>query len=160
MREISLCISQNHFNSSGGWILARKRNHGGDDDMEEMDDDAPAAGGQRDDDDDSDDEDTIDLDSAEEEEEDDDDVDDEDEDDDVAAKTVEEIEARRLFQVEAEEIMEHLTLDDVKEVLQENDMDVSDAPKLKKILQDVVAHADVSTMEEAWEEALIRLEES
>jgi len=140
--------------------LARKRNHGGDDDMEEMDDDAPAAGGQREDDDDSDDEDTIDLDSAEEEEEDDDDVDDEDEDDDVAAKTVEEIEARRLFQVEAEEIMEHLTLDDVKEVLQENDMDVSDAPKLKKILQDVVAHADVSTMEEAWEEALIRLEES
>ena len=140
--------------------MARKRNHGGDDDMEEMDDDAPAAGGQRDDDDDSDDEDTIDLDSAEEEEEDDDDVDDEDEDDDVAAKTVEEIEARRLFQVEAEEIMEHLTLDDVKEVLQENDMDVSDAPKLKKILQDVVAHADVSTMEEAWEEALIRLEES
>lgn len=140
--------------------MARKRNHGGDDDMEEMDDDAPAAGGQREDDDDSDDEDTIDLDSAEEEEEDDDDVDDEDEDDDVAAKTVEEIEARRLFQVEAEEIMEHLTLDDVKEVLQENDMDVSDAPKLKKILQDVVAHADVSTMEEAWEEALIRLEES
>ena len=136
--------------------MARKRNHD-EDDVEEMDDDAPAAGGG--DDDDSDDEDTIDLDSAEEEEEDDDDVDDEDEDDDAAAKTVEEIEARRLFQVEAEEIMEHLTLDDVKEVLQENDMDVSDAPKLKKILQDVVAHADVSTMEEAWEEALIRLEE-
>src|SRR5258708_5323609 len=90
-----------------------------------------------DDDLDDDDEDTIDLDKAEEEE-DDDDVDDDDDDDEKAKDSVEEIERKRLFQAQAEEVLETLTMDDVKEVLKENEMDVNLAPKLKKALLEVV----------------------
>ncbi|HET9870530.1 MAG TPA: hypothetical protein VFR02_08555 [bacterium] len=129
--------------------MARKSDHD-EDELEDLEDDF------EDDDEDGDDEDdTIDLDSAEEEEEDDDDDEDDEEDD-----SVESIEARRLFQSEAEEILEHLTLDDVTEVLRENDLEVGDAPKLRRFLQEVVAEGEVTTMEEAWEEALTRLEES
>jgi hypothetical protein len=136
--------------------LARKGNHD-EEDVEDLEDDDAAA--VEADEDDDEDEDTIDLDSAEEEEEDDDDEDDED-DEKVTNDSVEKIEARRLFQGEAEEILEHITLDDVTEVLRENDMEVEDAPKLKRFLHEVVAEGEVVSMEEAWEEALTRLEES
>ena len=135
--------------------MARKSNHD-EDDVEDIDDDDAVAG--KEDDDEDDDEDTIDLDSAEKEEEDDDD-DDEDEDEENKV-SVEKLEARRLFQGEAEEILEHITLEDVTEVLRENDMDVEDAVKLKRFLHEVVAEGEVTSMEEAWEEALTRVEES
>jgi hypothetical protein len=143
------------LNPIGGFILARKSNHD-EDDIEDLDDDDAAA--DEEDDEDDDDEDTIDLDSAEKEEEDDDD--DEDDDEEEKNKSVEKIEARRLFQGEAEEILDHITLEDVTEVLRENEMDVEDAPKLKRFLHEVVAEGEVVSMEEAWEEALTRLEES
>ncbi len=137
--------------------MARKGNH--DEDEFEEEDDLDAAEEDDDDDDDLDDEDddTIDLDSAEKEEKEDDDDEDDDEDD---KRSVEKIEARRLFQGEAEEILEHITLEDVTEVLRENEMEVEDAPKLKRFLHEVVAEGEVVSMEEAWEEALTRLEES
>ncbi|MGH7739578.1 MAG: hypothetical protein ACREL1_05475 [bacterium] len=131
--------------------MARKSNHD-EDDLEDADD-VPAAQ-----DDTEDDEDTIDLDSAKEEEDDDDDEDEDDEDEED--DSVEKIEVRRFFQSEAEEIMEHLTLEDVSEVLRENEMDVADAPKLKRFLHEVVAEGEVANMEAAWQEALTRLEES
>ncbi len=136
--------------------MARKSNHD-EDDIEDLDDDDAVAG--EEDEDDDDDEDTIDLDSAEKEEEDDDD-DDDDDDEEEKNNSVEKIEARRLFQGEAEEILDHITLEDVTEVLRENEMDVEDAPKLKRFLHEVVAEGEVVSMEEAWEEALTRLEES
>ena len=144
------------LNPIGGFILARKSNHD-EDDIEDLDDDDAVAG--EEDEDDDDDEDTIDLDSAEKEEEDDDD-DDDDDDEEEKNNSVEKIEARRLFQGEAEEILDHITLEDVTEVLRENEMDVEDAPKLKRFLHEVVAEGEVVSMEEAWEEALTRLEES
>jgi hypothetical protein len=134
--------------------LARKSNHD-EDDVEDVDDDVAA---DKEDDDVDDDEDTIDLDSAEKEEEDDDDEDEDEEEENKVS--VEKLEARRLFQGEAEEILEHITLEDVTEVLRENDMDVEDAVKLKRFLHEVVAEGEVTSMEEAWEEALTRVEES
>ncbi len=140
--------------------MPRKRH-----DEEEMDDEdieKPKAKEEDDDDDDDlddDDEDTIDLDKAEEEEEDDDDVDDDDEDEEKAGDSVEEIERKRLFQAQAEEVLESLTMEDVKEVLRENEMEVSLAPKLKKALLEVVNEGEVATMDEAWGEAIERLEE-
>jgi len=131
-----------------------------DEDYEE-DDDKPASGRGSDDDDDvdDDDEDTIDLDTAEDEEEDEDDDDEDDEDDDDDAESVDQIERRRLFQAEAEEILEHLTLDDVKEVLVENDLDGGLAAKLKRFLTEVIREGEVDNMDDAWEEAMDRLEE-
>ncbi|HVM33354.1 MAG TPA: hypothetical protein VMU88_09495 [bacterium] len=137
--------------------MARKSNHD-EDELEDDDDDLDAEDGDDDDFDDEDDEDTIDLDSAEKEEK--DDEDDDEDDDEEDGRSVEKIEARRLFQGEAEEILEHITLEDVAEVLRENEMDVEDAPKLKRFLHEVVAEGEVVSMEEAWEEALTRLEES
>lgn len=139
--------------------MPRKSRHEEDNDMNEDDD--VKAGSSRDDDDDDmedDDEDTIDLDTAEDEEEDDDDIDD-DEDDEDDADSVDDIERRRLFQAEAEEILEHLTLDDVREVLSENEMDIALAAKLKKYLAEVVREGEVDNMDDAWEEAMERLEE-
>ena len=133
--------------------MPRKR-HEDEMDEEEMDDKPVKS----DEDEDEDDEDTIDLDSAEDEEDDDDDVDDDD-DEDEDDDTVENLERKRLFQAQAEEVLETLTMEDVKEVLKENDMDVSLAPKLKKALLEVVNEGEVATMDEAWEEAVDRLEE-
>jgi hypothetical protein len=137
--------------------LARKRGH----DEEPMDDDIEDKPVKDDDDedDDDDDEDTIALDEAEEEEDDDDDVDDDDEDEEESGKSVEEIERRRLFQGEAEEILENLTLEDVKEVLKENEMEESLASRLKKLLVEVINEGEVTSMDDAWDEAIERLEE-
>jgi len=133
--------------------LPRKSRHEEDDEMKEDDD---REGNLKDEeDDDEDDEDTIGLDEAEEEEEDDDDDDEEDEEDGSA----DDLERKRLFQGEAEEILENLTLEDVKEVLSENDLDVALAPKLKKILGQVVAEGEATSMDDAWDEALERLQE-
>jgi len=139
--------------------LPRKSRHEDDETLE--DDDAPGSrkGGDNDDDVDDDDEDTIDLDTAEEEEEDDDDVDDDD-DEEKEVVSVDDLERRKLFQTEAEEILEHLTLDDIKEVLSENEQETSLAPKLRKFLVEVIHEGEVDNMDDAWEEALDRLEES
>jgi len=133
--------------------LPRKNGHEEDeledDDLEDDDDDDIE-------DEDDDEEDTIDLDSAEEEEDDDDDDDDDDEEE-AAKVSVEDLERRRLFQHEAEDILESLTLEDVTEVLLENSLDAKQAPKLKKILTEVIREGDMENMDEAWGEALERL---
>jgi hypothetical protein len=131
------------------------------DEDEEIEDDKPASGRKDDDDDsdDDDDEDTIDLDTAEEEEEDDDD-DDEEDDEEAKVVSVDDLERRKVFQSEAEEILEHLTLEDIKEVLSENEQETSLAPKLRKFLVEVIHQGEVDNMDDAWEEALERLEES
>ena len=137
--------------------MARKRGHEEDEEMvddDEMDDKET----DDEDEDDDDDEDTIDLDKAEEEEDDDDDVDDDDEEEE-GTKSVEEIERQRLFQTEAEDFLESLTMDDVREVLKENDLEVSLANKLKKLLVEVINEGEVVSMDEAWEEAIERLED-
>jgi hypothetical protein len=136
--------------------LARKRGHEEEDlmDDDEKEDEVEE---EEEEDEEDDDEDTIDLDKAEEEEEDDDDVDDDDdEEDDESAEL---IERRRLFQIEAEEFLENLTMEDVKEVLSENDMDVTWASRLKKHLVDVINEGEVTSMDDAWEEAMERLED-
>ena len=134
--------------------MPRKRHD--EDEMDDEMDDKPSKAEK--DDEDDDDEDTIDLDSAEEEE-DDDDVDDDDDEDEDDDDSVETLERKRLFQAQAEEVLENLTMDDVKEVLRENEMDLSLAPKLKKALLEVVKECEVATMDEAWIEAVERLEE-
>jgi len=139
--------------------LPRKSRHEDD----ELEDDEPASGRKDDDDDDldgDDDEDTIDLDTAEEEEEDDDDDDDEEDDEEAKVVSVDDLERRKVFQSEAEEILEHLTLEDIKEVLSENEQETSLAPKLRKFLIEVIHQGEVDNMDDAWEEALERLEES
>jgi hypothetical protein len=138
--------------------LPRKSRH----EDEELEDDKPASGRKDDDDDldDDDDEDTIDLDTAEEEEEDEDDDDDEEDDEEAKVVSVDDLERRKVFQSEAEEILEHLTLEDIKEVLSENEQETSLAPKLRKFLVEVIHQGEVDNMDDAWEEALERLEES
>jgi hypothetical protein len=140
--------------------LPRKSRHEDDETLE--DDDAPGSrkGGDDDDDADDDDEDTIDLDTAEEEEEDDDEEEDDEDDEEKAVVSVDDLERRKVFQSEAEEILEHLTLDDIKEVLSENEQETSLAPKLRKFLVEVIHEGEVENMDDAWEEALDRLEES
>jgi len=138
--------------------LARKRGHEDDEEMvdnEEVDDEEVED--EEDDDDDDDDDDTIALDEAEEEEEDDDDDDEDDED--SVKDSVESIERRRLFQTESEELLENLTMDDVREILKENDLDEALAPKLKKLLVEVINEGEVDNLDDAWDEALERLEE-
>ena len=132
------------------------------DEDEEIEDDKPVSGRKDDDDDldDDDDEDTIDLDTAEEEEEDEDDDDDEEDDEEAKVVSVDDLERRKVFQSEAEEILEHLTLEDIKEVLSENEQETSLAPKLRKFLVEVIHQGEVDNMDDAWEEALERLEES
>lgn len=142
--------------------MPRKSRHEDDEKLED-DDDAPGSRKSDDDDDDDlddDDEDTIDLDTAEEEEEDDDDEEDDEDDEKKAVVSVDDLERRKVFQSEAEEILEHLTLDDIKEVLSENEQETSLAPKLRKFLVEVIHEGEVENMDDAWEEALDRLEES
>ena len=139
--------------------MSAKRRHEEDEEMLDDDEREKAVDEDEDEDDDDDDEDTIALDEAEEEEEDDDDVDDDDDDDEDAAESVEDIERKRLFQIEAEEILENLTLDDVKEVLKENELEVGLASRLKKLLVEVINEGDVDNMDDAWDEAVERLEE-
>ena len=137
--------------------MPRKSRH---EDEEALDDDVEKEEDlEEDDDDEEDDEDddTIDLDTAEEEEEDDDDEDDEDDDD--PAVSVDVLEKRRLFQNEAEELMENMTMEDVREVLREADLDEDMAPRLKKILVEVIDEGEAISMDEAWDEALERLED-
>jgi len=137
--------------------LPRKSRHEDD----EMEDDQPASDRKDDDDlDDDDDEDTIDLDTAEEEEEDEDEDDDEEDDEEAKVVSVDDLERRKVFQSEAEEILEHLTIEDLKEVLSENEQETSLAPKLRKFLVEVIHEGEVDNMDDAWEEALDRLEES
>ncbi len=138
--------------------MSPKRRHEEDEEMSD-DDEREKAVDEDEDEDDDDDDDTIGLEEAEEEEEDDDDVDDDDDDEDDAAESVEDIERKRLFQIEAEEILENLTLDDVKEVLKEYEMEASLASRLKKLLVEVINEGDVDTMDDAWDEAVERLEE-
>lgn len=139
--------------------MARKSRH---EDDETIEDDAPTGGRKSDDDDEEDDdeEDTIDLDTAEEEEEDEDDDEEDEDDEEKTAVSVDDLERRKVFQSEAEEILEHLTLDDIKEVLSENEQETSLAPKLRKFLVEVIHEGEVDNMDDAWEEALDRLEES
>ncbi len=142
--------------------MARKRGHEEDEDIrddDEMDDKKTVDDDDDDDDEDDDDDDTIDLDKAEEEEDDDDDVDDDDDDEEDKGKSVEQIERQKLFQAEAEDILESLTMDDVREVLKENDLEEGLASKLKKHLLEVINEGEVVSMDEAWEEAIERLEE-
>ena len=139
--------------------MSPKRRHEEDEETFDDDEREEAADEDEDDEDGDDDEDTIDLDSAEEEEDDDDDVDDDDDEDDDAEESADDLERKRLFQIEAEEVLESLTLDDVKEVLKENELDVKLAPRLKKLLVEVIAEGDVDSMDDAWEEAVERLEE-
>lgn len=139
--------------------MPRKSRHEND----ELEDDQPASGRKDDDDDDDlddDDEDTIDLDTAEEEEEDEDDDDDEEDDEEAKVVSVDDLERRKVFQSEAEEILEHLTIDDLKEVLSENEQETSLASKLRKFLVEVIHEGEVDNMDDAWEEALDRLEEA
>ncbi len=135
--------------------MPRKRNDEENMEDEDLEDKAVE---EDDDDEDDEDDDTIDLDSAEEEEEDDDDVDDDDEDED-SSDSVETIERKKLFQAQAEEVLETLTMDDVKDVLKEYELEPSLAPKLKKHLVEVINEGEVFTMDDAWEEAIERLEE-
>ena len=99
-------------------------------------------------------------DDDEEEEEDEDDDDDEEDDEEAKVVSVDDLERRKVFQSEAEEILEHLTLEDIKEVLSENEQETSLAPKLRKFLVEVIHQGEVDNMDDAWEEALERLEES
>ncbi|HVZ81163.1 MAG TPA: hypothetical protein VHE12_10285 [bacterium] len=138
--------------------MPRKRGHEDDEDLveDDLEDDDDQVEDDEDDEEDDDDDDTIDLDQAEEEEkEDEDDSDDDDED----GESVDTIERRRLFQNEAEELLENMTLEDVREVLRENELDESQAQRLRKLLNEVVDEGEVVSMDEAWEEALERLEE-
>ena len=84
------------------------------DEDEEIEDDKPASGRKDDDDDldDDDDEDTIDLDTAEEEEEDEDDDDDEEDDEEAKVVSVDDLERRKVFQSEAEEILERAEVEE------------------------------------------------
>jgi hypothetical protein len=113
--------------------------------------------GSDDDEGDEDAEDTVDLDEVEE------DSDDEEEEGEAGEEgigdSVEDLEKKRLFMNEAEEALDNLTLDDIREVLKDNDMDPKMAPRLKKLLLEVVEDGEVTSMEEAWEEALDRLDE-
>jgi hypothetical protein len=106
------------------------------------------------DDEDEDEEETIGLDEAEEEEEDDDD--DEEEDEDSPDKSSD-TDRKKLFQAEAEDFLDNLTLEEVKEVLQENDLDEALAPRLRKLLVEVINEGDVDDLDDAWEEAIERL---
>lgn len=134
-----------------------KRGHEDDEDLveDELEDDEDEVEDDEDDEDDDDDDDTIDLDQAEEEEKEDEDDDDDDED----GESVDTIERRRLFQNEAEDLLENMTLEEVREVLRENDLDESQAQRLRKLLAEVVDDGEVTSMDEAWAEALERLEE-
>jgi len=132
------------------------RKHRADDDDNMEDDDDQVVGAAKEDDDD--DEDTLGLDEAEEEESEDEESD-EDDDDEFVKDSVATLESRRLFQHEAEEILENLTLEDVQEVLKDNEIDVKHAARLKRLLGQVVDEGELDKWEDAWEEAIGRLQE-
>lgn len=94
------------------------------------------------------------LEEVEEDEEDED----EDEDEDLE-ESVEELEQRRIFETEAEEILEHLTLNDYKEKLEEEEISSKYAGQLKRLLKQVIQDGAVLSMEDAWDEALERLQD-
>ncbi len=100
-------------------------------------------------------EDTVSLEDAEEEEDDDDDEDEDEETTDAATDK----DRKKLFQSEAEDFLENLTLEEIKEVLEENELDLSLAPRLKKLLKEVIDEGTVDDLDDAWDEALERLEE-
>jgi len=145
---------------TGGSPVARKRRPSQDeesfDDVTDLEDDEPKVRGKAKDDDEDDDEDSVGLDEVEEDTDDEDEAADSEED---IGKSVEDLEKKRLFMSEAEEAMENLTLDDIREVLKDNDMDPKMASRLKKLLSEVIEEGEVASMEEAWEEALDRLDE-
>lgn len=135
--------------------MPRKHRADDDGDVYEEDDDEMVGGSAAEDDDE---EETLGLDEAEEEEDDEDDEE-EDEDEEFVKDSVSSLESRRLFQHEAEEILENLSSDDVQEVLKDNGLDASHAGRLKKILSEVVEEGEMDHWEEAWAEAIRRLEE-
>lgn len=127
------------------------------DDDEPIEDELEEEDDEEDEDDDLDDEETIDLDKAKKEEEDDDP--DEDDEEEALGDSVADIERRRLFQHEAEDLMENLTLDDIREVLKENGVDTDLASRVKKLLVEIIGEGEAASMDEVWEEALERLED-
>jgi hypothetical protein len=133
-----------------------RKPHSDDDDMSEDEDDQVVKS--TDADDDEDDADTLGLDEAEEEEKEDDDSD-EDDDEEFVKESVATLESRRVFQHEAEEILDNLTQEDVQEVLRDNGLDADHAGRLKKILMKVIEEGEMDSWEDAWEEAIRRLEE-
>jgi hypothetical protein len=139
--------------------VPRKRRHEEDKELRD-DDEMSEKDVEKEDDEDEEDEedDTVGLDKAEEEEDDDDD--DDEGEKGFVEETVEDIERRRLFQTEAEDVLESLTQADYVEVLKENEMDSKLALRLKKILAEVIREGEMDDMEEAWDEAIERLEES
>lgn len=138
--------------------MARKHRHKEEEMMEdeEMGEEDVEEEEEEEDEEDDEEDGTIALEQAEEEEE---EEEEDDEDDEAVDDSVEAVERRRLFQHEAEEFLENLTLDDVREVLRENDMAESQAPKLKKFLIDVINEGEMDNLDDAWDEALDRLEE-
>jgi hypothetical protein len=142
--------------------VARKRRHSQDegsldDDSMELEDNKVVPVSKDDGDDDGEKEDTVDLDEVEEDEDEDEEA--EETVEGAVKATVEDLEKKRLFMSEAEEAMENLTLDDIREVLKDNDMDPKMAPRLKKLLSEVIEEGEVTSMEEAWEDALDCLDE-
>lgn len=139
--------------------MPRKR-HRSDDDLND-DNELESEGLQptrenEDDDEEDGDEDTIDLEEAEEEEE---AEAAEDEDETLIKESVEDLEKKRLFLSEAEEALESLTLDEIREVLKDNEMDPKLASRLKKLLSEVVEEGEVTSMEDAWGAAIEKLDE-
>jgi len=138
--------------------MPRKQRTDDDGEMMEDDDDRVVGGSKSKNDDDDQEVETLGLDEAEEEEEKEDD-DEEDDEEEFVKDTVATLETRRVFQHEAEEILDNLTLEDVQEVLRENEIEISHAGRLKRILAKVIEEGEMDNWEEAWEEAVDRLEE-
>lgn len=87
---------------------------------------------------------------------------DEDEEEDggfLDEEEIEEMDACRIFQEEAQEILEHLTMDEVREVLKERGFDPEHGPRLRQLLREVIDQGEVSSWEEAWDAALEALED-
>jgi hypothetical protein len=138
--------------------MPRKQRTDDDGEVMEDDDEQVTGGSKSKEDDDDQDVDTLGLDEAEEEEE-DEDEDEEDDEEEFVKDTVATLETRRVFQHEAEEILDNLTLEDVQEVLKDNEIEISHAGRLKRILTKVIEEGEMDNWEEAWEEAIDRLEE-
>jgi hypothetical protein len=100
---------------------------------------------------------TLNLEQAEEEEAEEEEEDEDDEE--FVEATVEDLARRRIFQTEAEETLESITLEEVKDVLKERGMEMSLASRLKKFLSEVIGDGEMESWEEAWQEAINRLEE-
>ncbi len=127
--------------------MSPKRRHEDDlnDDEESMEEEDDVE--DEDEEEEDDEEETIGLDDAEDEEEDED----EDEDEKEEGADTSDKDRKKLFQAEAEDFLENLTLDEVKEVLEENEMDEALAPRLKKLLIEVINEGDVDDLDDAWD---------